>query len=74
MTATTRGEARRQRDPGTGVVACPECGGGATVTDEGVVGSTDGPLAVVRVACTNRHWFLMSQDRLPSRQQLRSAG
>lgn len=51
-------------DVGLRVTGCPECGVPAEVVAEGRVGSTSGPVAIVRVRCAARHWFLMTEDRL----------
>ena len=50
--------------PGTSSTPCPDCGSAADVTRDGYVTSTDGPVAMVRVVCQQRHWFLMSEDSL----------
>ena len=47
------------------IIACPECAAPAELTDEGDVMSTHGPVGIVRIVCANRHWFLMTRDRLP---------
>lgn len=47
------------------IIACPECGAPAELTDEGDLTSTHGPVGIVRIVCANRHWFLMTRDRLP---------
>ena len=51
-------------DSGLRMTGCPECGAPAEVLAEGRVGSTSGPVAMVRVRCVRRHWFLMTEDRL----------
>lgn len=62
------------------LIACPECGAPAEVTDEGLVYSTDGPVRMVRVRCLQRHWFLLAEDRLrapqrePARREPRHRG
>lgn len=45
-------------------VGCPECGAPAEVVPEGAADGTEGFVDVVRVWCVERHWFLMSADRL----------
>ena len=46
------------------IIGCPECDATAEVLDHGRVGSTGGPVDVVRVVCVERHWFLMALDGL----------
>jgi hypothetical protein len=41
------------------IAACPECGAPAEVESRGSVNATDGPVALVKVQCLFRHWFLM---------------
>jgi hypothetical protein len=48
-------------------VACPECSLTAAVQHWGQAESTDGPIDHVKMTCVNRHWFLMSADRLNER-------
>jgi hypothetical protein len=48
------------------MIGCPECGAPAEVEPEGRLGSTSGPVAIVRVRCAERHWFLMAEDGLPA--------
>lgn len=43
---------------------CPQCGAPAEVVPEGRLESTDGPVAIVRIRCAERHWFLMAEDQL----------
>jgi hypothetical protein len=51
---------------GLRVTGCPECGAPAEVVPEGRLASTSGPVAIVRIRCAERHWFLMAEDQLPS--------
>src|SRR4051794_29682636 len=51
-------------DSGLRVTGCPQCGAPAEVVPEGRLGSTDGPVEIVRVRCADRHWFLMAEDQL----------
>ncbi len=46
------------------LVACPECGSTAEVTDRRVLDSTDGPIEHGRVRCVDGHWFLMPLEGL----------
>lgn len=48
---------------------CPECYAPAEVIDEGLVASTGGPVALIRVHCVNRHWFLMTRGHLPGAER-----
>jgi hypothetical protein len=48
------------------IVACPQCGAPAEAIDRGEVGSTYGPVRVVRLNCVNRHWYLLTRDRPPA--------
>jgi hypothetical protein len=56
----TADDAGRQLD----IMACPECSLTAAVQHWDWVKSTDGPIEHVKMTCVNRHWFLMSADRL----------
>ena len=46
-------------------VYCPECGLPAWVEWSDTVRSTSGDVAMAKVRCFARHWFLMPADRLP---------
>jgi hypothetical protein len=49
------------------LVGCPECGGPAEVEWADEVGSTSGPLELVKIRCLERHWFLMPSEGLVER-------
>jgi hypothetical protein len=63
MTATVV-HGRTAWTPGMSSTPCPDCGSTADVTREGYLTSTSGPIAMVRVVCQHRHWFLMPEDSL----------
>ncbi|MTD16066.1 hypothetical protein GIS00_19190 [Nakamurella sp. YIM 132087] len=46
------------------LVACPECSAPAEIVDSSRIGSTGGPMEVVRVRCVVAHQFLMAAERL----------
>lgn len=46
------------------LTSCPSCGAPAEVVDEGCVDSTSGPVALLRVRCARRHWFLLDAPAL----------
>lgn len=48
------------------LVACPDCAAPAEIADRSIVGSTIGPMEVVRVRCVRRHQFLMPSTKLVS--------
>jgi len=51
---------RRENTSGTPIViACPECGLPAEVTERFWLGSTDGPVEHVALACLDGHYFRM---------------
>jgi|1186.fasta_scaffold23031_2 hypothetical protein len=52
-------------DSGLRLIGCPQCAAPAEVVSEGRLGSTGGPVELVRVRCLERHWFLMPEDQLP---------
>jgi hypothetical protein len=45
------------------IIACPECGLPAEISDWGTVSSTAGRVEIVRITCVQRHWFITSSDR-----------
>jgi hypothetical protein len=47
---------------GLRMIGCPQCSAPAEVVSEGRLGSTGGPVEIVRVRCAERHWFLMAED------------
>ena len=49
------------------LVGCPECGAPAEVEWADEVGSTSGPLELVKIRCLERHWFLMPSAGLAER-------
>jgi hypothetical protein len=51
-------------DSGLRMIGCPQCGAPAEVVSEGRLGSTAGPVDIVRVRCAERHWFLLAEDLL----------
>ena len=51
--------------------ACPECLAPAELTPLGRVGSSDGPVRLVRVGCIRRHVFVLEEASL--RAHLRAA-
>ena len=48
------------------LVVCPEptCEAIAEIVDRVPVGSTDGPVDIVRTLCLHRHIFLLPADRI----------
>lgn len=54
------------------VVACPECGVPAEITDRFSLSSTDGPVDHVALSCVGGHHFRMPSELLSagSREQL----
>jgi hypothetical protein len=46
------------------VIACPECGLPAEVTERFSLSSTDGPVEHVALACVDGHYFRTSADRV----------
>ena len=46
------------------VIACPECGLPAEITERFSLSSTDGPVEHVALACVDGHYFRMPTDRL----------
>lgn len=62
--------ARADAADGAGnAVPCPECDLPAEVTDRFALGSTDGPVDHVAVACAGGHHFRMAVDRLSAKAQ-----
>lgn len=47
------------------IAGCPQCGRPAEVIEYARAASTHGPVSIVRVLCIDRHWLLMTRDRLP---------
>ncbi len=55
------------------LIACPECGLLAEITDRFALSSTDGPVEHICVACVDGHYFRMPIDMLaPGAQPLAS--
>jgi hypothetical protein len=46
------------------LTSCPECRVPAEIVDRFTLGSTDGPVEHVCLACVNGHYFRMPADRL----------
>jgi hypothetical protein len=46
------------------VIACPECGLPAEITEQFSLSSTDGPVEHVALACVDGHYFRMPADKL----------
>jgi hypothetical protein len=46
------------------VIACPECGLPAEITERFWLSSTDGPVEHVALACVDGHYFRMPADRM----------
>lgn len=47
------------------LVACPECGATAEVEWQATGGTTaQGLIAMVKIRCLNRHWFLLPREGL----------
>ena len=71
ITSRRRLQAARLPSPGAAadlrLVACPECGAPAEVEWADEVGSTSGPLELVKIRCLSRHWFLMPSEGLAVR-------
>ena len=44
--------------------SCPQCDAIAEVLDRSVVDSTDGPVELARIACIDRHHFLLPVEHL----------
>jgi hypothetical protein len=57
-----------------GFVGCPDCSMIASVRWGGCLGSTEGPVAQVRITCVNRHWFFMPATRSPSVSRITQGG
>jgi hypothetical protein len=55
---------------GTDLVACPEpgCGATAEIVDRYALGSTDGPVSMVRTRCLGRHVRDWIDDTRPARR------
>jgi len=49
------------------LIACPDpsCSAIAEIVDRVVVGSTSGPIEIVRTRCLHMHVFVLPADRLP---------
>ena len=56
------------------VIACPDCGVPAEITERFSLPSTDGPVKHVVLSCTAGHHFRMAVDRLPAQAQEQLAG
>jgi len=66
-------ESAGQRDSANvirSLIACPECGLPAEITDRFALGGTDGPVEHVCVACVDGHYFRMPADMLTPPTQL----
>jgi hypothetical protein len=50
-------------------ISCPDCGLPAVVTDLFTLGSADGPVEHVGLACVAGHCFRLGTDRLPADSQ-----
>jgi hypothetical protein len=46
------------------LVACPDCGSTAEVEWQSTLNSTQGPVALMKIRCLDRHWFMMPRDSL----------
>lgn len=46
------------------LTTCPECGLPAELLDRFALYSTDGRIEHVKIACVNKHWFVVPEDRL----------
>lgn len=46
------------------LVACPGCGATAEIEWQSMQTGTSGPVALVKLRCLNRHWFLVPADDL----------
>ena len=46
------------------LVACPDCGATAEIEWQSTQPGTTGPVALAKLRCLNRHWFLMPADYL----------
>ena len=46
------------------LIACPEpgCDTIAEIVDRVEVGSTEGPVEIVKTMCVHRHWFMLPAD------------
>jgi len=49
---------------GLRIECCPGCDAPAEVEWSDKIGSTSGPLELVKIRCLNRHWFLMPAEGL----------
>jgi hypothetical protein len=49
---------------GLTLVACPTCAQPAEVQWRRAVSSTDGDVAIVKIVCIDRHWYLMPSEGL----------
>ena len=61
---STRERASRHQNAGVSLSVCPECGLPAEITERFSLGSTDGPVEHVALACVDGHHFRMPADRL----------
>jgi hypothetical protein len=50
------------------LVACPDCGVPAEITERFRLPSTDGPVDHIVLRCAGGHHFRMAADRLPAVQ------
>ncbi|MPZ88164.1 MAG: hypothetical protein GEU81_08840 [Nitriliruptorales bacterium] len=50
--------------PAIALTSCPACGSPAEIQSRFVLESTGGPIEHVKVACVQRHWFVMPSDAL----------
>ncbi len=46
------------------LTTCPECGLPAELLDRFALYSTDGPIEHVKIACVNKHWFVIAAERV----------
>jgi hypothetical protein len=56
------------------VIACPECGLPAEITERFSLSSTDGPVEHVALACVDGHCFRMEAERVSPERALPEAG
>jgi hypothetical protein len=59
-----------QHEPVPCLIPCPDCGLPAEITALFTLGSTDGPVEHVGVACLVGHGFRLATDRLPAESRV----
>lgn len=58
------------------IIACPQCGAPAEITQRFWLDSTDGPIQHLQTICVSKHWLtpraeMVHQQRPATRSQLR---